>query len=98
MFYYVYIMADETNSIVYTDMTRDLVHRVQAHRYHRDPTSFTSRYHVHKLVYFEPFAKWNEAIEREAQIKNWPREKKDRLIEEMNPDWEDLYKTLICRG
>ncbi len=95
MHYYVYILASATNVTLYIGVTRDLVRRVYEHRNHLDPDSFTSKYNVHKLVYFEETSDVNAALEREKQLKGWRRSKKNALVETMNPRWEDLYPGLL---
>ena len=69
--------------------------RVYEHKHNFDPNSFTARYSVHKLVYFEETTDVRSAIAREKQIKSWSRKKKNQLIETMNPMWEDLYDKLL---
>jgi putative endonuclease len=86
--YHVYILASATRTL-YIGVTRDLETRVQQHR-QPHPTSFTSRYHVHRLVYYETFAGPREAIAREKEFKGRLRAKKIALIEGMNPEWRDL--------
>lgn len=88
--YYVYIMSNKYNSVLYVGMTNDLSRRVGEHRNHRNPFSFTARYQVHKLVYYETTANVKSAIEREKQIKSWSRDRKVELIEKYNPTWEAL--------
>ncbi len=95
MTYYVYILASTTNVTLYTGVTRDLIRRVYEHRNHFDPDSFTAKYKIHKLVYFEETTDIKAALEREKQIKGWRRSKKNALIETMNPMWEDLYSTIL---
>ena len=87
---FVYILSNETNVCLYTGVTNDLVRRLYEHRTELDPKSFTARHHIHKLVYFEETADPSVAIEREKQIKSWSRKKKNRLIEQRNPQWADL--------
>ena len=74
--YYVYILANDTNVAIYTGVTKDLVRRVYEHKHELDPDSFTARYRIHKLVYFEETTDVRAAIEREKQIKSWKRAKK----------------------
>jgi len=93
--YYVYILANETNVSIYTGVTNDLIRRVYEHRNNLDPQSFTARYHIHKLVYFEETSDVYAAISREKQIKSWKRAKKNQVITEGNPLWEDLYPSLL---
>ena len=95
MNYYVYILASATNYTVYIGVTSDLVRRVYEHREHLDPDSFTSKYGVHKLVYFEQTNDVKSALEREKQLKGWRRSEKNALIESMNPEWKDLYPELL---
>ena len=89
--YYVYIMSNERNTVIYTGVTNDIVRRGYEHKNHLDPYSFTARYHVTKLVYYEVFKEPRYAIEREKQIKGWSRKKKDMIISSFNPEWQDLY-------
>ena len=95
MNYYVYILASATNYTVYIGVTSDLIRRVYEHREYLDPDSFTSKYGVHKLVYFEQTNDVKAALEREKQLKGWRRSKKNALIESMNPEWKDLYPDLL---
>ena len=91
MQYYVYIMANTHRSVVYTGVTNNLVRRVYEHKNHLDKGSFTSRYNVENLVYYETTPNIESAIEREKQIKGWNRKHKNKLIESKNPNWIDLY-------
>ena len=95
MNYYVYILANNTNVAIYVGVTRDLVRRVYEHRNHLDPKSYTAKYDIRKLVYFEQTTDVRVAIEREKQIKSWSRAKKNALVETMNPQWEDLYQKIL---
>ena len=88
MSYYVYILANKTNTTVYIGVTDDLMRRLQEHRNDR-VDGFTKTYHVHKLVYYETFSNVQYAIAREKQLKGWRRSKKDALIEGANPSWKD---------
>ena len=92
--YYVYILANLTNTVIYTGVTNDLCRRVYEHRQHLDPNSFTAKYHVTKLVYYDASPTVTDAIEREKQIKGWNRKRKNKLIASMNPEWKDLSETL----
>ena len=89
MNYYVYILTNKTNRVMYIGVTNNLERRLYEHR-NELADSFTKRYHVHKLVYFETTTDIRTAIEREKQLKGWLRVKKNALIETMNPKWEDL--------
>ena len=95
MAYYVFILANSTNVAIYTGVTKDLIRRVYEHRHELDATSFTARYGIHKLVYFEETTDVRAAIDREKQIKSWKRAKKNQLIEAINPRWVDLYPSLL---
>ena len=86
--YYVYIMSSPSRTL-YTGVTNNLERRVLEHR-EKKPGSFTARYKVTSLVYFEEFGEINEAIAREKQCKIMLRSRKIELIESMNPKWKDL--------
>lgn len=88
---YVYILASERNGTLYVGVTNDLVRRVQEHRQERDPNSFTARYDVKRLVYYEYHDDIRDAIKHEKRIKGWKRQWKLELIEGMNLHWRDLY-------
>ena len=90
---FVYILANETNVCLYTGVTNDLLRRLYEHQHELDPKSFTARYHVHKLVYYEYTTDPYAAICREKQIKGWNRKRKNKLVESMNPHWKDLAST-----
>ena len=87
--YYVYIMASASNTL-YVGITNDLGRRVWEHKLKRDKSSFTARYNIGKLVYFESTASHEGAIGREKQIKGWTRKRKLTLIESANREWRDL--------
>ena len=95
MQYYVYILATNDNKVIYTGVTTDLRRRVYEHKNSLDPKSFTSRYHVNKLVYYECTTDINAAIEREKQIKGWSRKHKNKLIESKNPNWVEQYNSIL---
>jgi len=88
--YFVYIMANRYNTVLYTGVTSDLKRRVLQHKTGQGGR-FTSKYRVGKLVYFESGSDILAAIAREKQIKAGSRKKKNALIESMNPDWNDLF-------
>ncbi len=88
--YYVYIMASRSLTL-YTGVTGDLHHRVLQHKA-GEIEGFTKRYHINRLVYYEPFKYVNNAIDREKQVKSWNRAKRLELIKSMNPSWQDLAK------
>ena len=89
-FYYVYILTNVDNHVLYTGITNDLYNRVKDHRLgvHK---GFTKRYNVFKLVYYEVFEDVGDAIAREKQIKAGSRQNKLDLINSMNPKWHDLW-------
>lgn len=89
--YYVYIMANQYNNVLYVGVTNNLERRVYEHK-NGVVEGFTKRYNVHKLVWFESCGDVEAAIVREKQIKNWTRAKKEVLINQMNPGWKDLSK------
>ena len=95
MKYYVYVLTNKFCTVLYTGVTNDLVRRVYEHKNHLDKDSFTSRYNVTRLVYFEETTDIKSAIEREKQIKGWNRERKNSLIMSVNPKWVDLYPRLL---
>ncbi len=92
-FFFVYIMASERNGTLYTGSTDDLMKRAWEHK-EEIRKGFTSRYSVKILVWHEAHDSRETARIRERQIKKWNRAWKIRLIEEMNPDWDDLFETL----
>ncbi len=86
--YHVYIMSSLSRTL-YTGVTNDCERRVFEHK-EAKPGSFTARYKVNRLVYFEEFSDINQAITREKEIKRMTRRRKIKLIESMNPEWRDL--------
>jgi putative endonuclease len=88
--FYVYILASGIGGTLYVGVTSDLIRRTAQHR-SKSVVSFTSKYDVVKLVYFEQFDDPENAIKREKRLKNWNRAWKVRLIETHNPNWDDLY-------
>ena len=95
MEYYVYILTNAHKNVLYTGVTRDLVRRVYEHKHHLDRNSFTARYNVELLVYYESTSDVEAAIEREKQIKGWNRKRKEKLIASKNPNWLDLYEDIL---
>ena len=94
--YWVYILASGLGGTLYIGVTNDLVRRVFEHR--TDVVAgFTKRYGVHRLVYFEQFSDIENAIRREKRLKKWNRAWKVRLIEKMNPNWDDLFAAIANR-
>lgn len=88
---FAYIMSNTNNSVIYTGSTSDLRRRVIQHKTKEFSNSFTARYNIKKLVYYEYFFYMEEALSREKQIKSWSRKKKNDLIITMNEEWKDLY-------
>lgn len=91
---YIYILFNKRNGTLSTGITADLVKRVYEHK-NKLADSFTKKYNVDKLGYYEIFSDITEAIKREKQIKGGSRIAKIRLIESMNPEWKDLYYDII---
>lgn len=91
--YYIYILTNKTNNVLYTGVTNNLERRLYKHQ-NNITKGFTSRYNLKKLVYFECFDDIKYAINREKEIKGWIRKKKDSLINSLNPSWNDLSDTL----
>ncbi|MEO1012584.1 MAG: GIY-YIG nuclease family protein [Bacteroidota bacterium] len=87
--YYVYILTNKNHTVLYVGFSNNLKSRLKQHQ-SKSNKGFTKRYNVHKLVYFETTPYVNNAIKREKQIKHWNRKWKEYLINDMNPDWEDL--------
>ena len=89
MYYYVYILTNKSDRVMYIGVTNNLERRVYEHKQEL-VEGFTKRYHVHKLVYYETTPDVRSAIEREKQLKGWLRARKNALVESMNPEWRDL--------
>ena len=95
MLYYVYILTNKNNNVLYTGVTNDLVRRLYEHKNKVHPDSFTAKYNVAKLVYFAETPDARSAIEREKQIKSWNRKRKNNLVETKNPSWQDLSDQIM---
>ena len=91
--FYVYILASQRRGTLYVGVTSNLTKRVYEHKSGL-ADGFTKQYGVHRLVYYEIAEDAEAALTRERQIKKWNRAWKLRLIEEHNPEWEDLYNSL----
>ena len=91
--FYVYILASQKNGTLYIGVTNNIARRIHEHRT-RTGNSFTSRYRVFRLVYYEEHRTAAAAIQRETSLKRWPRKWKIDLIERDNPDWFDLARWL----
>lgn len=91
---YIYLLANKHNNVLYTGVTNHLIRRVYEHK-NKLVAGFTKKYNVVRLVYYEVCGSIITAIEREKQIKGWSRKKKQDLINVLNPEWTDLYRTLL---
>ena len=91
MNYYVYILTNWNDSVMYIGVTNNLPKRLYEHRNHL-VDGFTKKYNVHKLVYYEDTNDVYSALEREKQLKGWSRAKKNALVAKSNPTWTDLSK------
>ena len=87
--YYVYILTNKTNSVIYIGITNNLLRRLYEHK-NKLLDGFTKKYNANKLVYFEQTSDINEAIKREKILKKWNREWKIELIKKQNPEFKDL--------
>jgi putative endonuclease len=89
-YYYVYVLASKIGGTLYIGVTNDLIRRVYEHR-EKLAEGFTKKYGVARLVYYEQHTDIEAAIQREKRLKKWNRAWKSQLIEENNPNWDDLY-------
>ena len=87
--YYVYLLTNWNNKVIYVGVTNDLKRRLYEHK-NKIIQGFTQKYNLNKLVYFEETNDINAAITREKEIKKWRRQKKDNLVNQLNPNWIDL--------
>lgn len=92
--YYIYILTNSTNNVLYIGVTNDIKRRWYEHC-NELVDGFTKKYHIHKLVYVEESNFIEDAIAREKQLKGWTRKKKNNLIESINPNWTDLSKNMF---
>lgn len=92
--YYVYILSNKNNTVLYIGVSNNLVRRIWEHK-NKIFEGFTAKYNIDKLVYYEVYYDVNDAIRREKQIKNWHKEWKTNLIKSVNPEFKDLYKEII---
>jgi len=90
----VYILASKRNGTLYVGVTSDLIRRVWEHK-NNMVAGFTKRYGIHQLVWYELQENMESAIIREKRIKEWKRKWKLKLIEKNNPNWQDLYQTIV---
>ena len=91
--FFVYILANKSNNVLYTGVTNNLRRRVYEHKAKKNK-GFSSKYNVDKLVYYERYFSVIRAIKREKQIKNLVRRKKNEMIGRFNKDWNDLFTDL----
>jgi len=94
MKYYIYIITNKKEGVLYIGETKDLKRRIYQHRNKVHPRTFSARYNLDKLIYFEEFTIESEAKLREKQMKKWNRDWKIELIEKSNPEWKDLHEGL----
>lgn len=92
--YYVYILTNKTNTVLYTGVTSNLIKRIYEHK-NNAVDGFTKKYMIHKLIYYEPYQNIQEALTREKQLKAGTRKKKEALINSLNPEWTDMYNSII---
>ena len=93
--FFVYMMSNAKHGTLYVGVTSDLVGRVWQHKNHVFEDSFTARYNLTMLVWFEEQGDTHGAIQREKQIKEWKRAWKVELIEKTNPRWDDLWDSIV---
>lgn len=92
---FVYILTNKHNTTLYVGVTSDIIKRITQHKEKQYPKSFTTRFNLDKLVYYEAFQMIGDAIAREKQLKAGSRAKKVALIQSINPDWKDLYEEVV---
>ncbi|MNK30616.1 GIY-YIG nuclease superfamily protein [compost metagenome] len=90
----VYILSNYNHRVLYVGVTSDLLFRIKEHKEKVHLDSFTAKYNCNILVYYEQFPSIEEAINKEKQLKNWKRQWKLNLINDFNPNWEDLFHKL----
>jgi len=94
---FVYILTNKHNTTLYVGVTSNLTGRIVKHRDKVFPKSFSARYNLNKLVYYEIFHSIVDAIAREKQLKAGPRKQKEALINKSNPEWNDLFHAISGR-
>ena len=92
---YFYILTNIHHTVLYCGATNDLYRRIQEHKNKIYTNSFSARYNIEKLVYFESFSAISDAFDREKQVKGGSRKKRIILIESTNPEWKDLFDTIF---
>lgn len=88
--WYIYIMSNKPQGVIYVGVTDNLIERVKEHKLKVYPNSFTAKYNCNKLIYFEEWEDGFKATIREKQLKKWKRDWKVNLIDDMNPAWMDI--------
>lgn len=92
---FIYILTNKNNTTLYVGVTSHIVQRINQHKDKIFPESFSAKYNLNKLVYYEAFQEIGDAIGREKQIKGGSRQKKLDLINSKNPNWKDLYEEVV---
>ena len=92
---FIYIITNKNNTVLYISVTSNLPQRIEEHKQKRYENSFSARYNLNKLVYYEQFQMIGDAIGREKQLKAGNRATKEKLINSINPTWNDLYDEII---
>ena len=92
---FIYILTNKNNTTLYVGVTSHIVQRINQHKDKIFPESFSAKYNLNKLVYYETFQEIGDAIGREKQIKGGSRQKKLDLINSKNPEWKDLYDEIV---
>jgi putative endonuclease len=92
--HYLYIITNKNEGVLYIGITNNLKRRIYQHKNKVHKSTFSARYNLDKLVYFEIFDSKDEALLREARMKKWNREWKMNLIKSFNPEWKDLYSEI----
>lgn len=92
--YYVYLLTNQRLNVLYTGITNNLVRRVYEHK-NKQVSGFTKKYNVNRLVYYEIYSDVRDAVDKEKEIKGCSRTKKDNLVIQFNPAWNDLYESIL---
>src|SRR5207245_513171 len=90
--YFMYMLTNTVRHPIYTGVSNSIMRRQPEHKEKADPDSYTAKYNLNRLVYFEQFRYIDNAIAREKQVKPWSSKKKIALIESLNPNWDDLSR------